>query len=85
MRTAVADWCKEHGIPVSTYFAWQRKVFKAAASRQEACFAEVSVVQPIQPSGGAVATMQYGDMRVDVYAGADAATLEAILHAVRSC
>ena len=81
----VAKWCKEHGIATSTYFVWQRKVFKAVASRQEVCFAEVPVVQPAQPYCTAVAAMQYGDVRVEVYAGADTATLQAILQAVRSC
>ena len=81
----VAEWCSEHGIPTSTYFAWQRKVFKAVASRQEACFAEVPVVQPTQPMGTAEAAIQHGDVRVDIYAGADAATLQAILQAVRAC
>lgn len=81
----VAEWCKEHGIATSTYFVWQRKVFKAVASRQEVCFTEVPVVQPSQPAGTVMASMQYGDVRVDVYAGADTATLQAILQAVRAC
>lgn len=28
-----ARWCGENGIAVSTYFSWQRKVFKAAEVR----------------------------------------------------
>ncbi len=24
----VVEWCQENGIAVSTYFAWQRKVFE---------------------------------------------------------
>ena len=28
----VSEWCGEHGIPVSTYYSWQRKVFQAAVS-----------------------------------------------------
>lgn len=26
----VSEWCGEQGIPVSTYYSWQRKVFQAA-------------------------------------------------------
>ena len=81
----VVEWCREHGIPTSTYFVWQRKVFKAVASRREVCFAEVPVIQPAQSSNTAVAAVQCGDICVKVYAGADTATLHAILQAVRLC
>ena len=50
----VAEWCKEHRIATSTYFVWQRKVFKAVASGQEVCFSEVPLVQPAQPTDTAV-------------------------------
>ena len=66
-------------------FCLRRKVFQTVASRQEVCFAEVPVVHPAHPTGTTVAVMQYGNVRVDVYAGADAATLQAILQAVRAC
>lgn len=39
----VSEWCAEQGVPVSTYYSWQRKVFQAAVSEDEVCFAEVSV------------------------------------------
>ena len=31
----VSEWRGEHGIPVSTYYSWQRKVFQAAVSENE--------------------------------------------------
>ena len=31
----VSEWSGEHGIPVSTYYSWQRKVFQAAVSENE--------------------------------------------------
>ena len=31
----VSTWCAEQGIPVSTYYNWQRKVFQAAVSESE--------------------------------------------------
>lgn len=34
----VGRWCQENGIAVSTYFAWQRKVFKALKEIQEVTF-----------------------------------------------
>ena len=81
----VVEWSREQWIPTSTYFVWQRKVFKAVASRQEVCFAEVPVIQPAQPSDTAVAAVQCGDICVKVYACADTATLHAIFQAVSLC
>ena len=31
----VGQWCEEHGIAVSTYFAWQKRVFQALKEVQE--------------------------------------------------
>ena len=39
----VSEWCAEHGIPVSTYYSWQRKVFQAVSSENKVCFAEIPV------------------------------------------
>ena len=33
----VSEWCAEQGIPASTYYSWQRKVFQAAVSKNEVC------------------------------------------------
>ena len=30
----VSEWCEEHGIPVSTYYSWQRKVFEAVSAKK---------------------------------------------------
>ena len=50
----VGRWCQENGIAVSTYFAWQRKVFKTLKEIQEVTFAEVPVMKccpPFRTSG----------------------------------
>ena len=39
----VSEWCEEHGIPVSTYYSWQREVFQAVSSENTVCFAEIAV------------------------------------------
>ena len=75
----VSEWCAEQGIPVSTYYSWQRKVFQAAVSENEVCFAEV----PVRPA--AAACVQCGALRVDVHAGADTETIRAIIQALKSC
>lgn len=78
----VSEWCGEHGIPVSTYYSWQRKVYQAAVSENEVCFAEL----PIRAANtDTVASIQCGEMRVDIHAGADTETIRAIIQALKSC
>ena len=82
---SVGQWCQENGIAVSTYFSWQRKVFQALQEVQEVTFAEVPIMEHSQFSGHIVAAMEVSDVRIQVYAGADKATLQAILQAAKSC
>ena len=72
----VGQWCQEKGIAVSTYFSWQRKVFQALKEAQEVTFAD---------SGHIVAAMEVSGVQIQVYEGADEATLQAILQAAKSC
>ena len=81
----VAEWCRENGLCVSTYFSWQRKVFEAVAKKQEACFAQVPVMEEISAQSNVVADVEIGDIRVEIYSGADETTLQALLRAARSC
>ena len=77
----VGQWCQEKGIAVSTYFSWQRKVFQALKEAQEVTFAEVPIMEHSQLSGHIVAAMEVSGVQIQVYEGADEATLQAILQA----
>ena len=78
----VNEWCAEHGIPVSTYYSWQMKVFKAVSAENEVCFAEI----PVKPINTDIAArIQWGELQVDIHAGADAETIQAIIRALKSC
>ena len=81
----VGQWCQENGIAVSTYFSWQRKVFQALKEVQEVTFAEVAIMEHSQLSGHIVAAMEVSGVQIQVYEGADGATLQAILQAAKSC
>ncbi len=78
----VSEWCAEHDIPVSTYYSWQRKVLRAVTTKNEVCFAEI-------PAGAAnadtAASIECGELRIDIHAGASAETIRAIIQALRSC
>ena len=82
---SVGQWCQENGIAVSTYFSWQRKVFQALKEVQEVTFAEVPIMEHSQLSGHIVAAMEVSGVQIQVYEGADGATLQAILQAAKSC
>lgn len=78
----VSEWCGEHGIPISTYYSWQRKVYLAAVSENEVCFTEV----PVRLAAVEIAaSVQCGELRVDIYMGADPETIQAIIRALKSC
>ena len=81
----VGQWCQENGIAVSTYFSWQRKVFQALKEVQEVTFAEAPIMERSQLSGHIVAAMEVSGVRIQVYEGADEATLQTILQAAKSC
>ena len=65
--------------------SWQRKVFQALKEVQEVTFAEVPIMEHSQHSGHIIAAMEVSHVRIQVYAGADKATLQAILQAAKSC
>lgn len=81
---SVRQWCQENGINISSYYKWQRKVYAAAQAQQESRFVEVTPVQPVAVGGVAV-TVRIAGAELDIHSGADAATVEAVLRAVKSC
>lgn len=78
----VNEWRAEQGIPVSTYYSWRRKVFQAAVSKNEVCFAEAPVRAVAAETAACV---QYGELRVDIHAGANTETIRPIIQALKSC
>ena len=78
----VSEWCSERGIPVSTYYSWQRKVFQAVTAESTVCFTEISA----RPAGkGAAASIESGELRIEIHAGADAETIRTIIQALKEC
>ena len=39
---SVRQWCQEHGVNISSYYKWQRKVYAMAQAQQEIQFAEIT-------------------------------------------
>jgi len=82
---SVREWCKVNGIPLSTYYNQQRKVFEAAkssaASEQKSQFTEIRLPQ----RGTPLATIRIGDLEADIYPGADEETIRTICLVLKSC
>lgn len=60
-------------------------MFQALKEVQEVAFAEAPIMERSQLSGHIVAAMEVSGVRIQVYGGADEATLLAILRAAKSC
>ena len=80
---SVRAWCQENGVSEQTYYRWKRRLYELAQNQQESRFAEVT------PAGkkcnGIAVTVQLGSVELAIHNGADAATVEAVLRAVKSC
>ena len=81
---SVRQWCQEHGVNVSSYYKWQRKVYAMAQAQQKVSFAEVTPVQPVR-SGNVAVTVRIAGAEAEIHSGADTATVEAVLRVLKSC
>lgn len=77
----VAGFCAVNGIKAKTYYYWLGKL------REEMCRQAVVAV-PMQPepeeiSGTAMVKLRAGDLVVEIGNGASAATIEAVVRALR--
>ena len=79
---SVAQWCKENGVCIQTYYRWQKKLFTMAQAQQEFRFAEVT---PVHTSGNIAVTVHISGMEADIHSGADATTVETVLRILKSC
>ena len=81
---SVRQWCQEHGVNISSYYKWQRKVYAMAQAQQEIQFAEVTPKQTVRSAGIAV-TVRIAGAEADIHNGADEATVETVLRVLKSC
>jgi hypothetical protein len=89
--------CAENNINVKTYYHWQKLVCQKACQElaitqrknpetvpvnSSPVFAELNV--PNHPAGKVAVTIQRNDTQIHIYGGADAATVETALLALRN-
>ena len=80
----VSQWCAEHEIAVSTYYKWQKRLYKIARAQQEQPrFAEITPTQ-ITSSPAAV-TVRIAGAEIDIQNGANEETVGMVLRLLKSC
>ena len=78
---SVRSWCNQEGIREKTYYYWQKKIYQSACRQTEfvempgSCAATQSVVAEVLVNG----------MTAIVHSGADAATLQNLIAAMKQC
>ena len=80
---SVKTWCRENGVSEQTYYKWQRRLYELAQKQQENRFAEITA--PAKNRSGIAVTVQIGGVELAIHNGADAATVEVVLRAVKLC
>ena len=89
----VKAWCLEHGIKLSTYYTWQKRVFNAVSSKMQPStgnstpvFAEITQDLNVAAAPANIAaTLRAGDFSIDIYDNASAAFIESMLRGLKSC
>lgn len=76
----VRAWCQERGISEKTYYYWQRRLFQELTRAQAQSSGFADITPPKAGDSGHISGSE-----VEIYNGADAATLEAVFRGLRSC
>ena len=83
---SVRAWCRENGISEKTYYYWQRRLYQQMAYRTEAIiFAKIPQGIQTGQCSGAAAKISLSGATIEVYPGADAQMIQAILQTLQSC
>jgi hypothetical protein len=82
---SVLSWCKENGVCTQTYYKWQRRLFEMAKKQQEPQFAEISPPIVENRTDNISITVQVAGVEAKIHAGADIATVEAVLRILKLC
>ncbi len=90
---AVKQWCEENGIPVPTYYRWEREILVTAEKSRKkpegistTPFVELPApIQQYQNKSEQSATLHIGNVYIDIYFGMEAELLKTVLEAVKLC
>ena len=89
----VRNWCQEQGIAIKTYYYWEKKVLQEAGAQAAELeeignrFVEVPALPERAEAGGRepalAAKLRIKSGELEIYAGAEAATVEMLVRVLR--
>lgn len=87
------EWCAQRGITERKYYYWQKHVFDLAIVQREAvistspkdCEAHFAELPAPQPSSNLIASIQAGQVFINLYSGADLEMAQVLLRALKEC
>ena len=83
---SVRAWCREKEVSEKTYYYWQRRLYQQMISATEQVdFAEIPPEVQTGQSTGVIAKVYLSGAAIEVYPGADAQMIQAILETLKSC
>ena len=83
---SVRAWYREHEISEKTYYYWQRRLYQQMITTAETVrFAEVPCREGTFPNPGMTTKISLSGATVEIYPGADAQMIRAILQTLRTC
>ena len=81
---SVKEWCVENSISHKTYYYWQNKLFCMAKAECAQQFVEIPAA-PKPKDFTPIASVCVGTAQVNVYSGADEATLGVLFRTLQQC
>jgi hypothetical protein len=87
------EWCAQRGITERKYYYWQKHIFDLAIVQREAvistspkdCEAHFAELPAPQPSSNLIASIQAGQVFINLYSGADLEMAQVLLRALKEC
>ncbi len=82
----VEKWCSENDIKVSTFYAWQRKLFQKATQHQK--FTEISVAELKESPTTApkiIATVTINGVKAEIFAGSSERDIKTLIRGLKLC
>lgn len=82
---SIVQYCRDAGVPVSTYHWWKGELKRRGAARaQHPVFAEVRVALPVDPAPALIEVAVGEELRIRVWPGFDAETLAGVVRVLEA-
>jgi transposase-like protein len=80
----VRNWCEQHEINEKTYYYWQRRIWESMTESRSGRFVQIPAETATAGQNMAVRIRIHG-AEAEICAGIDAAAIEAVCRALRTC